>query len=804
MGLDGYFCSKNLLGSDKPGDNFSMNDINLSPVGMDQLNASSVSSTLPVTGSHLGMGSPTHNPLPAPGMPVAIPNLSPSLGSLPSALSLMLPMSIGERGVMCSIPERNYTLPPPPYPHLENSYFRHILPGILSYLADRPPPQYIHSSAISVDGNPALPVSSNPPTLDHYEPNGAVGLESSIVSIDSRHVGTHNSQNLHQSNNQEVPLNANISMETVSRVNSPISTEGMSEDLTMNGVTGKPQALSSGSRNHETITVDSVGNNLEAEAVGQNTIIPIHANAIELPVVMEPEQITGRVNNMPENSLSDSIHAATINPNPVGVALSSSHSLPSLESVSLHGSNVGLDRVSVSTITTEVSMRTNQVDGSSENLSFVSGSLQMEDSCSNKENLADSFTIWCTVCDRAYPADCPEHGAVTFIPDTPVSSRARLSIPKQLSLRQSITGEDVGVWSQETIPIRTCFGPLIGEEINLLEVADWTNKSNTNIWKIFCNYVLEFLIVTADENICNWMMFVHRARTREEQNLVAYPHNGKIYFCTSKEIPPNHELLFYYTRDYARQLGVPEHPNVHMCHCGKAYGTYSELKSHLSSHGQSRERKWKCSICPRAFTSSTKLNVHMMGHMGMKPHKCEFCSKAFSDPSNLRTHLKIHTGQKNYRCEMCDKSFTQKAHLASHMIIHTGEKNLKCDYCEKMFMRRQDLRQHMLTHTQERQIKCPNCDKLFWRTTHLKKHLNSHEGRRDFICEKCSKAYLTKYHLTRHLKICKGSKTCLPMQDLEEEDEDEDVDSEDEELLESGRGTCQLNNDNYATEEDGQ
>ncbi|GCC40820.1 hypothetical protein chiPu_0024704, partial [Chiloscyllium punctatum] len=49
-------------------------------------------------------------------------------------------------------------------------------------------------------------------------------------------------------------------------------------------------------------------------------------------------------------------------------------------------------------------------------------------------------------------------------------------------------------------------------------------------------------------------MFVHRARTREEQNLVAYPHNGKIYFCTSKEIPPNHELLFYYTRDYARQL----------------------------------------------------------------------------------------------------------------------------------------------------------------------------------------------------------------------------------------------------------
>lgn len=769
-----------------------MNDINLSQVGMEQLSASSVSTTLPVTATHLGMSSPTHNPLSAPGMPVAIPNLSPTLGTLPSALSLMLPMSIGERGVMCSIPDRNYTLPPPPYPHLDNSYFRHILPGILSYLADRPPPQYIHPTAISVDGTPALPVSSNPPALDHYEPGSGVSLETSIVSIDSRQVGSHGSQSLHQPSNGEVPLDASISMETVSRVNSPIPTEGMSDEMAMSGVRAESRTLPPGSRGHESMSVDTVRNNLEAEG-------PIHGSPLELPVVMEPEAMAGRVGSMSERALRDPIHAAALNPNPGAVALPPPHSLPSL-----HGPSLGLDSVSVSTITADVSMTSNQVNVSAETLTFVAPALQMDDSGSNKENLADSFTIWCTLCDRAYPEDCPEHGAVTFIPDTPVNSRARLSIPRQLCLRQSITGGDVGVWSQDAIPVRTCFGPLVGQQINLMEITDWTSKTSTNIWKIFRNYVLEFQIVTVDEDICNWMMFVHRARTREEQNLVAYPHNGKIYFCTSREVPPDHELLYYYTRDYARQLGVPEQPDVRMCHCGKAYSTYGELKLHLNSHGQNRERKWKCSICPRAFTSSTKLNVHMMGHMGMKPHKCEFCSKAFSDPSNLRTHLKIHTGQKNYRCEMCDKSFTQKAHLASHMIIHTGEKNLKCDYCDKKFMRRQDLRQHVVTHTQERQIKCPNCDKLFWRTTHLKKHLNSHEGRRDFICEKCSKAFLTKYHLTRHLKICKASKTCMPTQDQEEEeDEDEEGDS-DEELLEVGSGTCRLTNDHYITEDSSQ
>lgn len=44
-------------------------------------------------------------------------------------------------------------------------------------------------------------------------------------------------------------------------------------------------------------------------------------------------------------------------------------------------------------------------------------------------------------------------------------------------------------------------------------------------------------------------------RTTEEQNLVAYIDNGKLFFCTSREILPEHELLFYYGREYSRQLG---------------------------------------------------------------------------------------------------------------------------------------------------------------------------------------------------------------------------------------------------------
>ncbi|KAL4641028.1 PR domain zinc finger protein 4 [Arapaima gigas] len=787
-----------------------MNDINLSPVGMEQLNVP------PVSGSHLGLPtSPTHNPITTPGMPVAIPNLGPSLGSLPSALSLMLPMGpIGERGMMCGLPERNYTLPPPPYPHLESSYFRHILPGILSYLADRPPPQYIHPSSLNMDGT--LSVSSNNPSaLDPYTAPGGP-LEQGLVTLDSRQVGGQG--NLHQGGAHEVPLDTGLSME--SRVSSPMSPDGMAEELaSMEGVVGEAQPLAGRARSHEGLgQVDT-----------SVAVMPLHGSGLEMPVVIDQDHMGGRVGGAGTSAggasgLGEPLHpAGALSTGAVSVVLTGSHPHPSmappsqLEPVSLHGpTSMGLEQVSVSPITAEVSL----VPDSS--LVLVNSSLHLEDSTSNKENMATVFTIWCTLCERSYPSDCPEHGPVTFVSDTPIDSRARLSLPRLLCLRVSVADEPLGVFARETIPVRTCFGPLVGQHCSSVDLADWSDKNSPHVWKIFHNNVLEFCIVTTDENVCNWMMFVRKARAGEEQNLVAYTDSGKIYFCSSKEILPDQELLYYYSRDYSRQMGINEVPECQVCHCGKECASFGELKSHLSRHvdGQAhspsqshtahhspnegkasgggncaswtahahpRERKYKCSICSRAFTSSTKLNVHYMGHVGMKPHKCEYCSKAFSDPSNLRTHLKIHTGQKNYRCTVCEKSFTQKAHLASHMVIHTGAKNLKCDHCDRMFMRRQDLKHHMLTHTQERQIRCPKCDKLFWKSNHLKKHLNSHEGRRDYICEKCNKAFLTKYHLTRHLKICKGPKAVgEALQEEDEDDEDEDEEEGEEEEEEDG------------------
>ncbi|XP_023441074.1 PR domain zinc finger protein 4 isoform X2 [Dasypus novemcinctus] len=642
-----------------------MNEMNLSPVGMEQLTSSSVSNAMPVSGNHLGLAaSPTHNAISAPGLPVAIPNLGPSLSSLPSALSLMLPMGIGDRGVMCGLPERNYTLPPPPYPHLESSYFRTILPGILSYLADRPPPQYIHPNSINVDGNTALSIANNPSALDPYQSNGNVGLEPGIVSIDSRSVNTHGAQSLHPSDGA---LDTAITMENVSRVTSPISTDGMAEELTMDGVAGEHSQIPNGSRSHESLSVDSVSNSLTADTVGHGGVMPIHGNGLELPVVMETDHIANRVNGMSDSALSDSIHTVAMSTNSVSVALSTSHNLASLESVSLHEVGLSLEPVAVSSITQEVAMGTGHVDVSSDSLSFVPPSLQMEDSNSNKENMATLFTIWCTLCDRAYPSDCPDHGPVTFVPDTPIESRARLSLPKQLVLRPSIVGAEVGVWTGETIPVRTCFGPLIGQQSHSMEVADWTDKAVNHIWKIYHSGVLEFCVITTDENECNWMMFVRKARNREEQNLVAYPHDGKIYFCTSQDIPPENELLFYYSRDYAQQIG-------------------------------------------------------------QKNYRCTLCDKSFTQKAHLESHMVIHTGEKNLKCDYCDKLFMRRQDLKQHVLIHTQERQIKCPKCDKLFLRTNHLKKHLNSHEGKRDYVCEKCTKAYLTKYHLTRHLKTCKG----------------------------------------------------------------------------
>ena len=105
----------------------------------------------------------------------------------------------------------------------------------------------------------------------------------------------------------------------------------------------------------------------------------------------------------------------------------------------------------------------------------------------------------------------------------------------------------------ETIQCRTKFGPLDG----LLTTKEELERPNETayVWEVFEDGKSSRLLDCRSENIANWLMFVKRARTTVEQNVMVYQEGEHIYFVTCKEIIKGTELLYWYARDYARLLG---------------------------------------------------------------------------------------------------------------------------------------------------------------------------------------------------------------------------------------------------------
>lgn len=248
-----------------------------------------------------------------------------------------------------------------------------VFVGILSYLADRPPPQYIHPSSLNMDATLSV-ANSNPSSLDPY--SGAGGhLEQGLVSIDSRQA------ELHQGGAHEVQLDA-TSLAMESRVNSPMSPDGMGDELAnMDGVVvsaDSQQPLGGRNQPHESL---------------EGGVMALHGPGLELPVVMEQEHMSGRVGSSSGSgapvTLSEALHSnAELNSGVVSVVLTGAMATQTqLEPVSLHSSGMGLEPVNVSPITAEVSL------GPDNGLVLVNSTLQLENSAANKESINAAFTI---------------------------------------------------------------------------------------------------------------------------------------------------------------------------------------------------------------------------------------------------------------------------------------------------------------------------------------------------------------------------------------------------------------------------
>ncbi|KAJ8402155.1 hypothetical protein AAFF_G00370200 [Aldrovandia affinis] len=231
--------------------------------------------------------------------------------------------------------------------------------------------------------------------------------------------------------------------------------------------------------------------------------------------------------------------------------------------------------------------------------------------------------LWCEECNNAHPSVCLKHGPLHPIPNRPVLSKARASLPLVLYLDRF----GGGVYSKRRIPKRTQFGPVEGPLVRQSELCD----DHINLKVCILDSAKDgeqgedLWVELTDEERCNWLMFVRPAQNHLEQNLVAYQYGADIFYTTIKNIQPKQELKVWYAASYAEFVNQ------------KIHDITDEERKVL----REQEKNWPCYECNRRFMSSEQLQQHL----NMHDDKLDFVTRA-KGRSRGRGRKRFGTGRR--------------------------------------------------------------------------------------------------------------------------------------------------------------
>ncbi|KAH8407552.1 hypothetical protein KR222_005287, partial [Zaprionus bogoriensis] len=126
--------------------------------------------------------------------------------------------------------------------------------------------------------------------------------------------------------------------------------------------------------------------------------------------------------------------------------------------------------------------------------------------------------------------------------------------------------------------------------------------------------------------------------------------------------------------------------------CGKQMRTKIILKKHqelMHSNTPRPEPELKqCQICGAWLKGMTGLKQHMKSiHVeSAGEHRCHVCGKISPNARALRRHIyHNHECERKFKCTMCDKAFKRPQELKEHTSTHTGEVLYTCPNCPMTF-----------------------------------------------------------------------------------------------------------------------
>lgn len=186
---------------------------------------------------------------------------------------------------------------------------------------------------------------------------------------------------------------------------------------------------------------------------------------------------------------------------------------------------------------------------------------------------------------------------------------------------------------------------------------------------------------------------------------------------------------------------------IHKCDvCNREFNRSNHLKRHMLCHLE--VKPYSCEICTKDFTRKDHLTLHMRLHdKSIEMYDCDMCEKKFTRTDHLVKHKAAKHGigervhnEKKYKCNICDRAFTTKKYRDVHLLGHMGEKKFQCKTCEKTFLSKSHLTEHMKFHNDNsKKYLCSECGQRFIRNDYLIIHMRRHRGEKPFKCKYCGK-----------------------------------------------------------------
>ena len=93
----------------------------------------------------------------------------------------------------------------------------------------------------------------------------------------------------------------------------------------------------------------------------------------------------------------------------------------------------------------------------------------------------------------------------------------------------------------------------------------------------------------------------------------------------------------------------------------------------LKTKSNDKYRMKNCNICGKEVKNLAR---HKQAHLSPqdRKHKCELCGKGFSTRQRLDDHNNIHTGARPYICEQCGLTYINNANKNQHIRrVHRGQ-----------------------------------------------------------------------------------------------------------------------------------